>query len=106
VSTDDQCLSVAGQFAAIKIAAETHGWEIVAQFTDEGVRPSDSTHDPKKESATQLSLIKQIRNELPQLSIEQDKTKSKPSYTASLSGKMILQIDQSTLLITRTRTNH
>ena len=37
MSTDDQCLSVGGQFAAIKIAAETHGWEIVAQFTDEGV---------------------------------------------------------------------
>jgi DNA invertase Pin-like site-specific DNA recombinase len=40
MSTDDQCLSVAGQFAAIQIAAETHGWQIVAHFTDEGVSGS------------------------------------------------------------------
>lgn len=40
VSTDDQSLSVAGQFAAIKIAAEANGWEIVAEFTDQGVSGS------------------------------------------------------------------
>lgn len=40
MSTDDQCLSVAGQFAAIQIAAETHGWQIAAHFTDEGVSGS------------------------------------------------------------------
>jgi len=28
MSTDDQCLSVGGQFAAIRIAAEANGWEI------------------------------------------------------------------------------
>jgi len=53
MSTDDQCLSVAGQFAAIKIAAETHGWEIVAQFTDEGV--SGST-DPLERPQCRLAL--------------------------------------------------
>lgn len=48
VSTDDQSLSVAGQFAAIKIAAEANGWEIVAQFTDEGVSGSiDPTERPQ-----------------------------------------------------------
>lgn len=65
------------------------------------VHPIDSTRDPRKESATQLSLIKQIRSAFPQINIEQDKEKSKPFYTASLSGKIIFQIDQNTLLITR-----
>lgn len=53
MSTDDQCLSVAGQFAAIKIAAETHGWEIVAQFTDEGVSGSI---DPQERPQCKLAL--------------------------------------------------
>jgi DNA invertase Pin-like site-specific DNA recombinase len=37
VSTDDQSLSVGGQFAAIEVAAQANGWEIVARFVDEGV---------------------------------------------------------------------
>jgi DNA invertase Pin-like site-specific DNA recombinase len=53
MSTDDQCLSVAGQFAAIEIAAETHGWHVVAQFTDEGV--SGST-DPQLRPQCRLAL--------------------------------------------------
>lgn len=53
VSTDDQCLSVAGQFAAIGIAAETHGWEVVAQFTDEGVSGSV---DPLERPQCRLAL--------------------------------------------------
>lgn len=53
MSTDDQCLSVGGQFAAIKIAAETHGWEIVAQFTDEGVSGSI---DPQDRPQCRLAL--------------------------------------------------
>jgi DNA invertase Pin-like site-specific DNA recombinase len=53
MSTDDQCLSVAGQFAAIKIAAETHGWQIVAEFTDEGVSGSI---DPQERPQCRLAL--------------------------------------------------
>ena len=53
MSTDDQCLSVAGQFAAIKIAAETHGWQIVAEFTDEGVSGSV---DPQERPQCRLAL--------------------------------------------------
>ena len=53
MSTDDQCLSVAGQFAAIKIAAEANGWEIVAQFTDEGVSGSV---DPSARPQCRLAL--------------------------------------------------
>ena len=53
VSTDDQSLSVAGQFAAIKIAAEGNGWEIVAQFTDEGVSGSI---DPLERPQCRLAL--------------------------------------------------
>lgn len=53
MSTDDQCLSVGGQFAAIKIAAETNGWEIVAQFTDEGVSGSI---DPQERPQCRLAL--------------------------------------------------
>lgn len=53
VSTDDQSLSVAGQFAAIKIAAEANGWEIVAQFTDEGVSGSV---DPSERPQCRLAL--------------------------------------------------
>jgi DNA invertase Pin-like site-specific DNA recombinase len=53
MSTEDQCLSIAGQFAAIKIAAETHGWEIVAQFTDEGVSGSV---DPMERPQCRLAL--------------------------------------------------
>lgn len=53
MSTDDQCLSVAGQFAAIKIAAETHGWVITAQFTDEGVSGSI---DPQERPQCRLAL--------------------------------------------------
>lgn len=53
MSTDDQCLSVAGQFAAIQIAAETHGWQIVAQFTDEGVSGSI---DPLERAQCRLAL--------------------------------------------------
>ena len=53
VSTEDQCLSVAGQFAAIKIAAEANGWEIVAQFTDEGVSGSI---DPLERPQCRLAL--------------------------------------------------
>jgi DNA invertase Pin-like site-specific DNA recombinase len=53
MSTDDQCLSVGGQFAAIKIAAETHGWEIVAEFTDEGVSGSI---DPQERPQCCLAL--------------------------------------------------
>lgn len=53
MSTDDQCLSVAGQFAAIQIAAETHGWQIVAQFTDEGVSGSI---DPQERAQCRLAL--------------------------------------------------
>lgn len=53
MSTDDQCLSIGGQFAAIKIAAETHGWEIVAQFTDEGISGSI---DPQERPQCRLAL--------------------------------------------------
>lgn len=53
MSTDDQCLSVAGQFAAIKIAAEANGWEIVAQFTDEAVSGSV---DPLERPQCRLAL--------------------------------------------------
>ncbi len=53
MSTDDQCLSVGGQFAAIKIAAEANGWEIVAQFTDEGVSGSI---DPLERPQCRLAL--------------------------------------------------
>lgn len=53
VSTEDQCLSVAGQFAAIKIAAEANGWEIVAQFIDEGVSGSI---DPLERPQCRLAL--------------------------------------------------
>lgn len=53
VSTDDQSLSVAGQFAAIKIAAEANGWEIAAQFTDEGVSGSI---DPLERPQCRLAL--------------------------------------------------
>lgn len=53
ISTEDQCLSVAGQFAAIKIAAEANGWEIVAQFTDEGVSGSV---DPLERQQCRLAL--------------------------------------------------
>lgn len=53
MSTDDQCLSVAGQLAAIQIAAETHGWQIVAKFTDEGVSGSI---DPQERSQCRLAL--------------------------------------------------
>jgi hypothetical protein len=53
ISTEDQCLSVAGQFAAIKIAAEANGWEIVAQFTDEGVSGSI---DPLERPQCRLAL--------------------------------------------------
>ncbi|MHC8321407.1 recombinase family protein [Pseudomonas sp. GB2N2] len=53
MSTDDQCLSVAGQFAAIQIAAETHSWQIVAQFTDEGVSGSI---DPLERPQCRLAL--------------------------------------------------
>lgn len=53
VSTEDQCLSVAGQFAAIKIAAEANGWEVVAKFTDEGVSGSI---DPLERPQCRLAL--------------------------------------------------
>jgi DNA invertase Pin-like site-specific DNA recombinase len=53
MSTEDQCLSVAGQFAAIKIAAEANGWTIVAQFTDEGVSGSI---DPLERPQCRLAL--------------------------------------------------
>jgi DNA invertase Pin-like site-specific DNA recombinase len=53
ISTDDQCLSVAGQFAAIQIAAETHSWQIVGQFTDEGVSGSI---DPQDRAQCRLAL--------------------------------------------------
>lgn len=55
VSTDDQCLSVAGQFAAIKIAAEANGWEIVAEFTDQGVSGSV---DPLERPQCRLALVR------------------------------------------------
>lgn len=53
VSTDDQSLSVAGQFAAIKIAAEANGWEIVAEYTDQGVSGSI---DPMERPQCRLAL--------------------------------------------------
>lgn len=53
VSTDDQSLSVAGQFAAIKIAAEANGLEIVAEFTDQGVSGSI---DPLERPQCRLAL--------------------------------------------------
>ncbi|WP_256346410.1 recombinase family protein [Pseudomonas tolaasii] len=53
MSTDDQCLSVGGQFAAIRIAAEANGWEIVAQFTDDGVSGSI---DPLERPQCRLAL--------------------------------------------------
>lgn len=53
VSTDDQSLSVAGQFAAIKIAAEANGWDIVAEFTDQGVSGSV---DPLERPQCRLAL--------------------------------------------------
>ncbi|WPN49115.1 recombinase family protein [Pseudomonas sp. P8_241] len=62
MSTDDQCLSVAGQFAAIQIAAETHGWQIVAQFTDEGVSGSI---DPQERPQCRLALAMAKRLDCP-----------------------------------------
>lgn len=53
VSTDDQSLSVAGQFAAIEVAAAANGWEIVARFTDEGVSGSV---DPMERPQCRLAL--------------------------------------------------
>lgn len=53
VSTDDQSLSVAGQFAAIKIAAQANGWDIVAEFTDQGVSGSI---DPLERPQCRLAL--------------------------------------------------
>ncbi|MCU0209590.1 MULTISPECIES: recombinase family protein [Pseudomonas] len=53
VSTDDQCLSVAGQFAAIKIAAEANGWHIIAEFTDQGV---SGAIDPMERPQCKLAL--------------------------------------------------
>ncbi|MDI3356890.1 recombinase family protein [Pseudomonas sp. UYIF39] len=53
VSTDEQCLSVAGQFAAIKIAAEANGWHIAAEFTDQGVSGSI---DPMERPQCHLAL--------------------------------------------------
>lgn len=53
VSTDDQSLSVAGQFAAIKIAAQANGWEIVAEFTDQGISGSI---DPLERPQCRLAL--------------------------------------------------
>lgn len=53
VSTDDQSLSVAGQFAAIRIAAEANGWDIVAEFTDQGV---SGTIDPMERPQCKLAL--------------------------------------------------
>lgn len=56
MSTDDQCLSVAGQFAAIKIAAETNGWQIVGEFTDDGVSGSvDPLERPQCRLALQMA---------------------------------------------------
>lgn len=62
---------------------------------------TNATQDPKKESATQLSLINQIKHAFPQINIERDKERSKPDYKASLNGKVILEIDQNTMLVTR-----
>lgn len=53
VSTDDQSLSVGGQFAAIEIAAQANGWEIVARFVDEGVSGSV---DPMERPQARLAL--------------------------------------------------
>lgn len=53
VSTDDQSLSVAGQFAAIRIAAEANGWDIAAEFTDQGV---SGTIDPMERPQCKLAL--------------------------------------------------
>lgn len=53
VSTDDQSLSVAGQFAAVRIAAQANGWEIVAEFTDQGVSGSV---DPLERPQCRLAL--------------------------------------------------
>lgn len=64
------------------------------------VSPSRLTHDPKQESATQLSVVKQIRNAFPQVEIERDKERSKPIYIASFNGKVLFEVDQNTLLIT------
>lgn len=95
---EDPIFSIATYYIDMETSRIT---QVLFFFKDRiNVYPSDSTYDTKKESATQVSIIKQIRKELPQLSIERDKTTSKPVYTASLSGKMILEINQDTLLIT------
>lgn len=53
MSTDEQSLSVGGQFAAIEAAALTHGWEIVARYVDEGVSGSI---DPLERPQCRLAL--------------------------------------------------
>ncbi|TCQ84230.1 recombinase family protein [Pseudomonas sp. JUb52] len=53
MSTDEQSLSVGGQFAAIEAAAMAHGWEIVARFVDEGVSGSI---DPLERPQCRLAL--------------------------------------------------
>lgn len=55
VSTDDQSLSVGGQFAAIEVAAQANGWEIVARYVDEGVSGSV---DPLQRPQCRLALAK------------------------------------------------
>lgn len=59
VSTEDQSLSVGGQFAAIEVAAQANGWEIVARYIDEGVSGSvDPLERPECRQA--LAMAKRL----------------------------------------------
>jgi len=66
---------------------------------------TNATQDPKKESATQISVINQIKRAFPQIDIERNKERSKPEYNASFKGKVIFQIDQNAMLVTRNALN-
>lgn len=59
VSTDDQSLSVGGQFAAIEVAAQANGWEIVARYIDEGVSGSVDPLD-RPECRQALAMAKRL----------------------------------------------
>lgn len=64
------------------------------------IPPLSRTHDPKKETATQLAIIKQLGDALPQIVFQKDKSKSKAIYTGSIDGEVIYKVEQNMLLIT------
>lgn len=65
------------------------------------ITPLSKIHDPKKETATQLSIIKQLSDTSPKITFEKNKSKSKPIYTGMIGGKEIFKVEQNTLFITR-----